>query len=393
MRRRDEKVTGQSVTVVRDGTRADRANRLVHAIRAIPGNVDATYRAPVSRPVVAPGQRFDPAIVEPVFAASRLVMAQVDLRTRRVVAITAGAAELLGVTPDAAIGRPVSDWVDDDVSSGGLPLLATGRLDGFEASRRLHRSDGSTVDTYIWAHVLGDERPAPYGIAIAAHTPADVVLAEASADVSAIGTVDDEWRIDRISVEIAPLLGYAPEQLHGAPMLSAVHPNDLADLLAGLALMRENQRSVMVRVRLRTAAGAWLLCRARLTSLDDSPRFAFTLRPSWVPTSGADRDQELKQHLDRLAHEVKMAAASMSPARAPTVRDMPSLSSLTTREWEVLVRLADGARARTIAKDLGLSVGTVRNHLSGVFQKLGVTSQAELLERLRHHAEPLQQPS
>jgi len=61
---------------------------------------------------------------------------------------------------------------------------------------------------------------------------------------------------------------------------------------------------------------------------------------------------------------------------------VPELSTLTAREYEIVLRLSFGDRVRTIAKDLHLSQSTVRNHLTTVFRKFHVSSQAELLARL-----------
>ncbi|GAA4528436.1 response regulator transcription factor [Brachybacterium paraconglomeratum] len=52
-------------------------------------------------------------------------------------------------------------------------------------------------------------------------------------------------------------------------------------------------------------------------------------------------------------------------------------SPLTTKETEVLQATAAGGTTATIAKSLFLSEGTVRNHLSTVIGKLGVTNRAE----------------
>jgi DNA-binding NarL/FixJ family response regulator len=43
----------------------------------------------------------------------------------------------------------------------------------------------------------------------------------------------------------------------------------------------------------------------------------------------------------------------------------------------------DGERVPSIAAELYVTQSTVRNHLSSVFSKLGVHSQAELLRQLR----------
>ncbi len=64
-------------------------------------------------------------------------------------------------------------------------------------------------------------------------------------------------------------------------------------------------------------------------------------------------------------------------------------SKLTKREKEVVVRLAQGGRVATIAEDFGLSPRTVSNHLKSSFWKLGVHSQAELIELTRSDPERL----
>ena len=52
-------------------------------------------------------------------------------------------------------------------------------------------------------------------------------------------------------------------------------------------------------------------------------------------------------------------------------------SPLTAKETEVLQTVATGASTAQIAQTLFLSEGTVRNHLSAVIGKLGVTNRAE----------------
>lgn len=58
-------------------------------------------------------------------------------------------------------------------------------------------------------------------------------------------------------------------------------------------------------------------------------------------------------------------------------------SGLSSREIEVFELIAEGYRVSTVARELFVSPSTVRNHLSAIFRKLGVSSQAQLLERLR----------
>jgi two-component system, NarL family, invasion response regulator UvrY len=51
---------------------------------------------------------------------------------------------------------------------------------------------------------------------------------------------------------------------------------------------------------------------------------------------------------------------------------------LSEREFDVFVRLANGATVQRIAQDLKLSASTIGTHLYNVKQKLGVVNQSEL---------------
>ncbi len=53
---------------------------------------------------------------------------------------------------------------------------------------------------------------------------------------------------------------------------------------------------------------------------------------------------------------------------------MPNLSN---RELEVLTNVAAGLSGKQVASKLGISIKTVRNHLSQVFSKLGAGNRVE----------------
>ena len=315
-----------------------------------------------------------------------LAVVQVDLASLRVTAASETAATLLAAAPADLVGRPIGDFVVDE-PTGGVPLLATGRLDGIEAPRRLRRLDGTVVEAYVWAHVLGERRPARYVAVMVTSQdmrPPPGGAHAAAEDERVIGTVDAEWRIDRISTEVETLLGYRAVDLAGASLLAAIYPSDLPELLAGLAYVHGTGRGSAIRLRVRTKDDQWLWCRAHLSALDDSPRFAFTLRPQASPRpSSTDRARQLEMSLARIAHEARAAGLPQHTGGVPALAALPELATLTSREWEVAGALAQGSRVTTIAQQLHVSPGTVRNHLSAVYRKLDVGSQAELLERLR----------
>jgi DNA-binding CsgD family transcriptional regulator/PAS domain-containing protein len=84
---------------------------------------------------------------------------------------------------------------------------------------------------------------------------------------------------------------------------------------------------------------------------------------------------------------LEMAFARLAPLIGgdPTIMQVaPSdLAQLTDRERQVLTLLAAGLRVANVAEELYVSEHTVRNHLKGIFRKLGVSNQAELIRRLR----------
>ena len=66
-------------------------------------------------------------------------------------------------------------------------------------------------------------------------------------------------------------------------------------------------------------------------------------------------------------------AQSVSQAQIPGYQ-------LTDRERDVLKCLADGLNNQEIADQLVISLGTVKFHISNIFQKLGVDSRVEAVK-------------
>lgn len=90
----------------------------------------------------------------------------------------------------------------------------------------------------------------------------------------------------------------------------------------------------------------------------------------------------LERRLSHIAKEVERAGLAIRSHGAPPARLLPGLERLSDREREVLDLLTRGLRVPTIAERLFVSQSTVRNHVSALFRKLGVQSQAELIERV-----------
>jgi pimeloyl-ACP methyl ester carboxylesterase/DNA-binding CsgD family transcriptional regulator len=64
---------------------------------------------------------------------------------------------------------------------------------------------------------------------------------------------------------------------------------------------------------------------------------------------------------------------------ADTLREDDALADLTVREREILTLVAGGAANQSIADTLFISEKTVRNHLTAIFDKLGVSSRSQAI--------------
>jgi len=108
----------------------------------------------------------------------------------------------------------------------------------------------------------------------------------------------------------------------------------------------------------------------------------FSPAPDEVRVFQDPRKRELEDAMRRISDElsrVGMASAGATPEPAPS---HPDLELLSRRERDVVTHLLQGHRVVSISEILEVSEHTVRNHLKSIFRKLGVHSQAELVERL-----------
>lgn len=99
---------------------------------------------------------------------------------------------------------------------------------------------------------------------------------------------------------------------------------------------------------------------------------------------------EVQKALQRIG--VELAQLGIPPSILPIschYRAHPEFGRLSPREMEVVRLFMEGHRVSNIAGVLYISQHTVRNHLQSVYRKLGVSSQAELIEKLKRPAIPV----
>jgi DNA-binding CsgD family transcriptional regulator len=192
-----------------------------------------------------------------------------------------------------------------------------------------------------------------------------------------VGVLDANGCVRQITGDIAELLGYEPSECVGSRAVSIVHEDDRSLLDAA-----ESER---MELRVRHRSGSWLRAAAVIAPLHPPETEAFTFvltafNPS--TTIGLEsRVAALEARLRRIALEAGAAGLGDSTSSAAFNED--SVGLLSPRQADIAQRLTAGKRVPTIARDMGLSQSTVRNHLSQIFRKFGVASQAELVEALQ----------
>jgi PAS domain S-box-containing protein len=205
----------------------------------------------------------------------------------------------------------------------------------------------------------------------------------------AIGDVDSDWRVANVSPDITALLGHSADDVIGTPLLAAVHPADLSDLLAAIGRSAHRLAGEWVQARLRAKDGSWRRSVVMVAPLTPSPGRRFTFAVG-AATGNLGREPgarlaELERRLWTISREMRAAGVLRADDHPDTTSDLPGVERLSPREWEILTHVRSGRRANAIAAALVLSPSTVRNHLTSMYHKLGVRSHSELVELLRAH--------
>jgi DNA-binding CsgD family transcriptional regulator len=201
--------------------------------------------------------------------------------------------------------------------------------------------------------------------------------AHSSFDLRAVVKLDDEWKVQTVTGDIDAL-----SVLREGTTLSALtDPGDLDRLLFAFAGATTHADRVTA-IHLSSGSSRYAV------DLD----VAMVRQGSWHlrlgPVHGREiastpRASELERHLRRIAAEVEASGILERTRTVSYSGRLPQMGSLSTRQSEVLSRLVNGERVPTIAKELFVSQSTVRDHLSAIFERFGVHSQAELLALLR----------
>jgi PAS domain S-box-containing protein len=311
-----------------------------------------------------------------------------DLQDQRFLAVNDRAAELFGVPPEGLVGTRVGDTVVEDdrpAVEKAYSAIATGAVDGYQTRRRIQRPDGSECPVAISGRRF--EAPGgPYGLWMLTPDrelsfgdllpePPDVVLA----------LTDHDWQLEYVNLD-AKLLGRSGAELRGTPLLGYVHPSVATEFLEAASRAVANRMAVTLRTRLRVGRDAWAERHVLLVPMCDHnpPRLGVVVTAAPLGQESAP-DQVLQPHVQRSAVE---ARATRALRALPRLAGLEAAAELSARQVEVVARLIDGEHVDQIARGLYLSPSTVRNHLTAIYRKFGVHSQAELLAALLRAGSP-----
>lgn len=318
-----------------------------------------------------------PSAVAESLRLSPYPLLAVDVDDLAILGANEAAYDLLGRTPNSLEGVPTSDVVstsDRPAAEASLKLLASGAIDGYRALRHFHNPGGAEFRANAWVRLtnLDGNR-----VALATLEPETTAhpwaLFQSNVRI-ALAVTDHDWTIERVSSDIQTILGLGPDKYKGSSLLGLLQPVDVQNFMQAVGRVAADGGGATLRMGLRAGNDRWQeVCCLVVTMCQHTPPrlgLAFTLPP--------DSDVELPSERHR---ELVIRGSDLLGGMGQLRMCRPS-ESLSTRQWEILMRLVRGERVRDIADALYLSPSTVRNHLTAIYRRFGVHSQAGLLAKL-----------
>jgi len=317
-----------------------------------------------------------------------LPLVLVDLHDFTVTYCTGAFLTQVMMTQDEVLNHPIYDLYesrDRDNSRAALKALADGKIDYFRSHRHLRNvARSSSVIVSVWVSAIGFGKR-QYALAEVCGRPdaLDSPLVRYlgyTPLTKVVGLTDARGVITSVSNNAKTVLGVTPHQLVGRHLLRSPEERRLYEQLAEHHDGMEGNALSLPLDALNHLGGVQNV-RCFVAALADTPSLCFIAVSGSDETTDRqpDRVAQLERRLWKIASEVQASGIFDTMGTMPDAARFPQLSTLSTRQWEVLSRLLRGERVPSIAEALFVSQSTVRNNLSSIFEKFGVHSQAELI--------------
>jgi len=322
------------------------------------------------------------AVLENVATA----MAVADVTTQRIEVANNAFRSVFASRGGSVVGVALKDLLRLDLQADDYRRVFSGELIGFNARSKLVSRDGDSFEADVSVtrvDITGRE------VVVATVQPAEVVDGSSiqarddrAAPAALFVITDHDWLIRSVSVDVDRVWEARRQDIIGEPLLGLVHPSSANDFV--LAAMRSVAVGGAVQTNTRLhpdVSWEYFSCTIAPLCTHQPPRLALAFKrpPTHTPDANATVAQ-LQQHLWRIAAEAM--AADVWGERSPFA-GRENHVELTTKQWEVAVRLANGERVSQISQRMYLSPSTVRNHLSAAYKRFGVRSQHELIAAMR----------
>lgn len=185
------------------------------------------------------------------------------------------------------------------------------------------------------------------------------LLLGAQPDMDVVGEAGDFGEAIRLAQALAPDVVTLDLSMPGGSGLAAIEQLRAAAPAVRIVVLTMHEDPAYVRSALAAGASGFLVKSAADSALIAAVR-------------AVERGRLFVEVQNREAME-----ALMTPARVGDEAPAP-IATLSAREREVLVGLAEGHTNQAIADRLGLSVKTIESYRARLLQKLGLTTRAEL---------------
>lgn len=216
------------------------------------------------------------------------------------------------------------------------------------------------------------------------------------APVGMVVTTQDGYRLCDVNDAFHQLTGYSPDEIMGQDMakLKLWEPASFFKEARGLLDERSGFRGRDVRVRTKDGGFVDCLVSAEAIPLHDD------MCALWVIQDiHARRHSELEliTAIEAVMKDTnwfsRTVVEKLANLRSPHPHALPvEVRELTRREKEVLSLLCEGGDDAAIAREMGISRNTLRNHVARVYQKIGVNRRAAAILWARERGFPLTRP-